>query len=149
MIYSFLDTVATLTGPTGSINIGSGAGVAAEGITVASVADRNTMTIGADGRGVHSLSGDTSKIVTVRLLKTSPINAVLQDYYNAQTRSSLLHGRNVIVLSNLVNGDFLTLRDAAFAREPDYTAATEAGINEWVFHATQSVTILGTGTPEI
>lgn len=149
MIYSFLDTLATLTGPTGSVNLGAGAGVAAEGITVAPSADTNTMTIGADGRGIHSLSADTSKIITVRLLKTSEVNAVLQRYYNSQRVSSLFHGRNVLVISNLVNGDVVTCRGVAFAREPDYAAGTEAGINEWVFHAIESSTVLGTGTPEI
>ena len=47
--YSFQDVVATLVGPTGTVNLGYGAAVAEEGITVEMAGDKNTMMIGSDG----------------------------------------------------------------------------------------------------
>jgi hypothetical protein len=54
-VYSFLDVSATISGPGGTFSIGSDAGVAEEGITTAYTGEKNTMTIGADGAGMHSL----------------------------------------------------------------------------------------------
>ncbi|MFX9073367.1 phage protein, partial [Acinetobacter baumannii] len=67
--YSFMDTQCTLASDDGVIDLGYGAGVADEGITIAMAGDANTMTIGADGEGMHSLSANKSGTVTVRLLK--------------------------------------------------------------------------------
>jgi hypothetical protein len=146
--YSFQQVTASLVGIGGNINIGQGSGSAAEGITIEPVGDKNSMTIGADGSVSHSLSASSAQTVTVRLLKTSPDNALLQDMFNFQTESALTHGFNVITLRDIARGDFLTLTEVAFANESSLTYATEAGINEWVFNAGKSARILGTGTPE-
>lgn len=146
--YAFLDVVAALSGPGGSINLASGAGAAEEGITIAAVADTNTMTIGAGGDGMHSLSADTSSLVTVRLLKTSPINALLQAMYNYQKLSSANWGRNTITVRDSARGDFVNLTKVAFKKVPDLNYAKEGGTNEWTFDAISTKTILGTGTPE-
>ena len=53
--YSFIDVSASLTGPTGSIDLGYGSANSEEGITVVMTEAKNTMTIGADGEGMHSL----------------------------------------------------------------------------------------------
>ena len=53
--YSFLDVTAAIQGPGGSINLAAGAGSAEEGITIEAMEDKNIMTIGADGAGMHSL----------------------------------------------------------------------------------------------
>ncbi|EHP3247898.1 DUF3277 family protein, partial [Escherichia coli] len=47
--YSFIDVSASLTGPTGSIDLGCGSANSEEGITVAMTEAKNTMTVGADG----------------------------------------------------------------------------------------------------
>jgi len=147
--YSFLDVVAAISGPGGSINLAAGAGAAEEGITIEPINDQNVMTIGADGEGMHSLSSDFSVRATIRLLKTSPINAQLQALYNQQVRSSILHGRNTITVRDIARGDVITLGQAAFARRPTVTYAKEGGIMEWTFDAIKSDTVLGVGTPEI
>ena len=59
-VYSFMDVVATLTGPGGSIDLGYGAAVAEEGISIAQTEDRNMMMIGADGEGMHTLRAGKS-----------------------------------------------------------------------------------------
>lgn len=149
MTYSFQTIVAAIIGPGGSINLANGAGAAEEGITIEAVNDKNTMTIGAGGEGMHSLSADESSTVTVRLLKTSPVNAVLQIMYNLQTASVVLHGRNIITLRDIARGDAITLTGVAFKKRPSLTYAKEGGMTEWVFDAIKTDAIIGIGLPEI
>lgn len=147
--YSFLDVTAAIDGPGGSINIGAGAGVAEEGITIEGVNDKNTMLVGADGAGMHSLMADESSTVTIRLLKTSPVNAQLSQMYNAQTVSSATHGRNTITVRDIARGDSITLQQVAFKKRPAIEYAKEAAMMEWTFDAISTVAVLGVGTPEI
>lgn len=77
--YSFMDTQCSLTSDDGVIDLGYGAAIAEEGITFAMAGDKNTMTIGADGEGMHSLHADNSGTITIRFLKTSPTNADIDD----------------------------------------------------------------------
>lgn len=143
--YSFLDVVASLIGPTGNINLGSGAANAEEGITTAMIEDRGTMTIGADGSVMHSLHGGKGATLTVRLLKTSPVNALLAAAYNAQTVSSALWGTNLIVIRNPVTGDTISCRQTAFRKVPDLTYAKIGGTNEWTFNVGLMDVQLGSG----
>jgi hypothetical protein len=145
--YSFLDCVATIVGPGGAISLGSGAAVAEEGITVERDEDKNTMTKGADGTPMHSLHGGRAGHAVVRLLKTSPINALLQAMYDVQTFSSALHGQNVIVVSDLVRGDVTTCAQTAFKRFSPLTYAKEGGMMEWQFDCGYVDAVLGGGAP--
>lgn len=147
--YSFLDVNAAINGPGGSINLASGAGAADEGIIVAAVADRNVMQTGAGGEGQHSLIASTASLVTLTLLKTSPVNARLMQMYNYQTSSSVLHGKNTLVISDFARGDIITLTKVAFKKVPDIANAKEAGTNVWTFDAIRTNHVLGTGTPEL
>jgi len=141
--YSFNDVVATLAGPTGSANLGYGASVADEGIKVAAAGDKNTMRIGADGGGMHSLHADKSGVVTVRLLKVSPMNAVLQAMYDAQAATSTLWGQNTIVVRQTASGDITTAVRCAFKKKPDLDYAKDGDIVEWGFDAIHIDTVLG------
>lgn len=142
--YSFQDTQATLAGPTGVIDLGYGASVSDEGISVDPSGDKSTMTIGADGEGMHSLHADKSGTVTVRLLKTSPQNAKLMAMFDAQTLSSALHGQNLITVRNSVSGDITTARSCAFKKRPKIEYKKDGDIIEWVFDSIKIDTILGT-----
>lgn len=142
--YSFLDVQATLVGPTGVVQLGYGAAVADEGITIEAAGDKNTMIIGADGEGMHSLHADKSGTVTVRLLKTSPTNAKLMAMYDAQTLSSALHGQNLITVTNPVAGDVTTARSCAFKKKPSMAYKKDGDIIEWAFDSIKIDTILGT-----
>ncbi len=142
--YSFQDVQATLVGPTGVINLGYGAAVADEGISIDMAGDKNTMLIGADGEGMHSLHADKSGTVTVRLLQTSPTNAKLQAMYDAQTLSSALHGQNLISVTNPASGDVTTARSCAFKKKPSVNYRKDGSIIEWVFDSIKIDTILGT-----
>ncbi len=142
--YSFLDVQASITGPGGVFSLGYGAGTAEEGIDIVANAERDVMTIGADGTAMHNLIVDKSGTVTVRLLKTSPQNAKLQALYDAQTLSSALWGQNVITVTNSANGDITSCRSVAFKKKPDLHYAKEGGINEWEFNAGYIDSVLGT-----
>lgn len=133
--YSFLDVNCSLVGPGGAINLGQGAAVSEEGITIEPAEDIDSMTIAADGTPMHSLHANKSGTVTVRLLKTSPVNQKLAQLYAFQTASGVNHGQNTVSLSNSSTQDAVTCRQVAFKRAPTLTYAKEGGMNEWTFNA--------------
>jgi hypothetical protein len=142
--YSFMDVFANMTGPTGSVNLGYGAQNADEGIAFEMVEDKNTMTIGADGGGMHSLHAGRGGHIRLRYLKTSPTNALLEAMYNAQTVSAALHGQNTIVCNQRASGDVTTAQQVAFKKKPNLNYGKEGGIVEWELDAVRVDTILGT-----
>ena len=142
--FSFMDVQASLVGPTGTVSLGYGAAAAEEGISIDMAGDKNSMMIGADGEGMHSLHADKSGTVTVRLLKTSPTNAVLMAMYDAQTLSSALHGKNIITVTNSQSGDITVARSCAFKRKPNLSYKKDGDVVEWSWDAIKIDTILGT-----
>lgn len=145
MTYSFLNIAATLAGPGGKLNLAAGAAAAEEGITIEAVEDKNIMTIGADGKGQHSLVASDAVTVTVRLLKTSPLNAALMLMYNLQSASSALWGINVFTVVDSGRGDYNVVQSAAFKKKPTLTYAKEGGMMEWTFDGIAANSILGSG----
>ena len=141
--YSFLDVQASITGPGGSFSFGNGSGAAEEGIDITMTAERDVLTIGADGTPMHNLIVNKSGTVTVRLLKTSPQNAKLQALYDGQTLSSSLWGQNVITVTQTASGDVTSCRAVAFRKKPDLHYAKEGGIVEWEFNSGLIDSVLG------
>lgn len=133
--YSFMDTQAAIVGPGGSFSLGAGAGIAEEGITIEPAEGVGAMTIGADGQGMHTLFADKSGRITVRVLKTSPVNALLQAMLAFQRQSAANHGQNTITIMNRSTGDAHTCQQVAFSRQPVVTYAKTANMNEWTFDA--------------
>lgn len=146
--YSFLDVTASIVGVGGVFDLAAGAAIAEEGITIEPVGEKNVMTIGAGGEGMHSLIASEASTVTVRLLKTSPTNAKLQIMYNQQTQSSLTHGKNTITVRDAIRGDIVILQQCAFKKRPPLTYAKEGGIIEWGFDCIRTAQVLGSGSPE-
>ncbi|MDQ8033239.1 hypothetical protein CEG14_15580 [Bordetella genomosp. 1] len=142
--YSFNDVTVSLIGPGGAFQLGAGEGAAEGGVTVAQTNNKNTVVVGADGEGMHTLSADKSGTVTLRYMQTSPANALLAALYDAQTLDSRLHGKNLITITNSASGDVTTCRSCAFQKRPDLTYAKEGGTVEWVFAALKIDTVLGT-----
>jgi len=142
--YSFVDVAATLSGPNGIVSLGNGSGTAEEGITVEPIEDKETMTVGADGSVMHSLHAGRHGTVLIRLLKTSPSNAVLQAMYDADQLSSAFWGQNVLVVTHIASGDTASCRSVAFRRQPTLTYAKDGGINEWAFNAGFVDRVMGT-----
>jgi hypothetical protein len=141
--YSFLNVQASIVGPGGSFNIGQGAGVSEEGITIEMANDKGTMTIGADGTGMHSLHADKSGTITVRLLKTSPTNAKLMAMYDLQTVDSRLYGQNVITVTDTGGQDSHGARGVGFKKKPSVVYAKEGQMLEWAFNAIAIDSVLG------
>ena len=133
--YSFLEVNAAIVGPGGAINLGQGAAASEEGITVEPANDINNLMVGADGTPMHSLSADKSGTITVRLLKTSPVNKKLSALYALQTAAPSTHGQNTITVNTTQGGDVITCQQCAFQRAPSLTYAKDGGTNEWVFTA--------------
>lgn len=142
--YSFNDVVATLTGPTGSINLAKDASMSEEGISFEPAGDKNTMQVGAGGAVQHSLHADESGRVILRYLKTSPTNALLQAAYDVQTTTAALHGQNMIVCQQKASGDITTARQVAFKRQPALSYQKEAGTIEWELDVGHMSRVLGT-----
>ena len=148
-VYSFIDVEATIDGTGGSFPLAGGeAGVAEEGITVVPVGEKNEMTVGADGEIMHSLLASKAATITVTLLRTSTVNAQLQNLFNEQTKSSATHGRNTIVIRDIARGDTTTCTKVAFAKDPDAVYAKSGGTLQWLFHGGKVDKIIGSGTPE-
>ncbi len=148
--YSFLDCVCTLTDINGnSISLGYGSGVSAEGLTVEMVADKDILTIGADGTPMHSLIASNAATILVRLLKTSPINNQLSVMYNTQKNNPAVWGQNVMSVRDILQGDVLTAEVVAFSRQPVITYAENAGMNEWRFLCGTLTELLGPGVPDL
>lgn len=145
MVYSFLNVNATIAGPGGIVNLASGAAAAEEGITIEAAEDKNQMTIGADGRGQHSLIASDAAKVTVRLLKTSPANAALMIMYDLQSVSSALWGANVLTVTDSGRNDLNVMRGVAFTKKPTITYAKEGGMMEWAFDCISANSVLGAG----
>ena len=144
-VYSFLNVNAAIAGPGGAAIFGNGAAAAEEGITIEMIEDKDVMTIGADGAGQHSLIASDAAKVTLRLLKTSPWNAVLMAMYDLQASSSSLWGQNVITIGDIGRNDYNVIQSCAFLKKPTLTYAKEAGTMEWVFNGIKGTSILGTG----
>lgn len=145
MVYSFLNVSAALIGPGGSLNLGAGSANAEEGITIEAAEDKNVMTIGADGQGQHSLIASDAGTVTIRLLKTSPLNQQLMIMYQLQTSTSALWGINVLTITDSARGDITVCQNLAFKKKPTINYAKEGGMMEWTFDSLKIDSILGAG----
>ena len=142
-VYSFQNVNATIAGPGGVLNLGAGAAVAEEGISIEPVEDKNQMVIGADGKGQHSLIVSEAVTATIRLLKTSPLNAALMLMYNIQTATSALWGSNVITVVDSGRNDFHALQSCAFKKKPAIVYDKAGPMQEWVFDCIVGTSILG------
>jgi hypothetical protein len=94
---------------------------------------------------VHSLYADRSGKVTIRLLKTSPVNAVLNAMKELQRVSAALHGANTLTIVNKTSGDVITCEQVGFARDPANAYGKTANIIEWEFNAIKITQALGAG----
>lgn len=146
--YSFLSINGTISGPGGAFPIGAGVGMAKEGVSVEMIEDKDAMSVGADGAIMHSLRGSDAGRITIRVLKTSPVNAQLNALYNFQKDNSLVWGQNLIGFNDTVRGDVITASEMAFTKQPVITYAEDAGMNEWSFQGNVEQ-LLGVGVPDV
>jgi len=143
--YSFIDVHATLVdSATGAnISIGSGSGVAEEGITVAQIDNVGHMQIGADATPMQVLQATRGARMTLRMLKTSPVNAQLMALVEAQRVSGALWGQNTITITEIATQDEVTLAKAAFEKIPDNNYDKTGKMFEWTFLVGDATQVLG------
>lgn len=142
--YSFLDVLASMSGPGGSFDI-KGMGIAAEGIRFSYTTDKDIMTVGAGGAGMHSLRAGNEGTVTISLLKIAPGNALLNQLYNYQKQSSAYWGQLQLSAANPVSGDSITCLNGGFRKAPDVVYDVAGPVMVWEFHFVQIEEILGNG----
>lgn len=143
--YSFLDVYATLVDAVSGANlsIGSGAGVAEEGITISQIDSIGHLQIGADGTPMQSLQATRGARLTLRLLKTSPVNAQLMALAETQRTSGALWGQNTITITNIATGDKIANAQCAFDKLPDNNYDKPGRMFEWTFLVGNNTSILG------
>jgi hypothetical protein len=139
---------ATFTGLGGSVPLGYGSASAKEGLSYDPLEDKDRMEVGADGAIMHSLRASNASRLTVRLLKTAPANALLNNMYNLQRILLSTWGQNVLLVSDTQRGDIISGDTIAFARHPVVTWAEDANHNEWTFYG-NVIPILGLGVPDV
>lgn len=140
--YSFLNVVAAIAGPGAAFNLGAGASVSEEGISIAPTTEKNIMVIGADGKGQNTLVADNSGLITIRLLKTSPTNGFLQLAYDLQSANSALWGQNVITITDTARKEVTVCQACSFKKKPEITYDKAGPVIEWTFDAISINTIL-------
>lgn len=141
--YSFLNIVAAIVGPGAAFNLGVGAAVAEEGITIAPNEDKNAMIIGADGKGQHTLIASNGGLLTLRYLKTSPTNGYLQLAYDLQSASSSLWGQNLITVVDTARLELTTCQSCAFKKKPEIVYDKAGPMIEWTFDSLAINSVLG------
>jgi len=145
--YSFINFCVGIEGPALAIpNLASGAGAAKEGVTFTLREDKTTLLMGADGTGMHSLHAGNSATGEIRLLKTSPYNALLSAAFEVQAANSSNWGQNIIYFHAYGSEDTGTAWGCAFTRFPTLTYAEDGGINTWSFTCVGFKAILAAGT---
>jgi hypothetical protein len=142
--YSFLDVQCGLVSPQASFTLSEN-GIAEEGITIAMAGPKQTRTMGADGTGMLSLHASNAANVTIRLLKVSPINAMLNALYREQMVSSASWGGIQITVGNPVLGDNIVCQLGGFTKQADVPYATDGGIMTWEFEFISVSEMLGNG----
>lgn len=147
--YSFKNIKGSLTGPgTSGIDIGVTSGAAKDGISVSMAEDKNRAETGAGGEIMHSLNASDTGTITIRLLKTSRMNAFISALYNFQKENPAAWGQNQIRFADTVRGDVVTGSEMAFVKQSDLGYATDGNTNEWAFVG-RVYEQLGTGQPAV
>lgn len=146
--YSFLSFQGAISGPGGAFNIGAGAGASEEGIKTSMLEEKDLATSGAGGEMMHTLRADQRGKVTLSLLKTSPLNALLSNMYNLQKGNPSLWGVNTMTGNDVYRGDNFSITQAAIVKLPDVTWDKDGKMIEWEFVGLLEEQ-LGAGQPDV
>lgn len=142
--YSFIDVQASLVSPSVGFDIGS-AGVSDDAIRVANVGPKTTMTIGADGDGMHNLFASNAARCEISFIKDGPGNALMSALYNFQGASSANTGNIQIEINNNVTGDSISLTGGAIEKQPDISYTREGAAVVWSLNFISRRDVLGNG----
>lgn len=146
--YSFLNVQASIVGPNINAQIGSSAGSAKEGISVTFDEAKGTVTTGADGAIMSSLHASMTGTIVIRLLKTSALNAVLNQAFNFQRQTAGNWAQNTIRVVDKIRGDVASGAQMQFDKHPDNAWSEDGNILAWEFKGVVRET-LGVGLPDV
>lgn len=144
--YSMIALNATLSAPTGQqVNLGFGAGIEAEGVTIRQRLDRQgTVRQGGDGKPMPILKATKWGGFDVKLLKASAQNAILQQLFNEQSANPAIWSQNTFRANDTILGDIITADTVGFTTPPTVTYSEAGEMNTWEFEGRVFV-ILGAG----
>ena len=104
------------------------------------------MTIGAGGAAMQALNAAKAGKVTIRLLKTSPVNAQLSALYNFQHEAgAAAWGQNVLTITDIARGDTYVCVQGSFVKFPDNTYNKNGNSLDWEFEFGEVDPLLGAG----
>lgn len=139
--YSFLDLVCIVAGiPLYGF---------ADGNDAIIVKRRNpvgTLTVGSDGFGTFAKNADKSYEITIKLMDTSPSNAVLQDILDTSDFIGTVFVP--VQIQNLSALDSVNCAGATVSVQPDLQAGKDSNVREWVLVTNAAEVYIG-GTLQI
>lgn len=143
--YSFANVDCAIVGPNGTFSMGFGAGIDEGGITAELTEVRGAQRAGADGQAMTTLyTGKLGKI-TIRVQKTSPLNAFLSALYNADASDATQYGQNTIACRDSSLLDVIAGAQCGIEKHASQTYGKEGPMNEWVFLVGTLNFVLGGG----
>lgn len=143
--YSFESVTAAIVGPNGAFSIGYGAAVDEGGISVEMAEDKGSLVVGSDGEAMHVLNAGRSGRITVRFLKTSPTNGLMQALYDLDTNDPSSYGQNTITITDTSRTELVIAQQCGQVRFPGVVYGKQGAPLEWSFNCAKIHHLLNAG----
>jgi hypothetical protein len=102
----------------------------------------------APGAVARVKSNDRTAEITVKLMKTSPVNDLLSTIFLTDQEAPVgAPGIGVFVMKDLNGTESHLCPRAWIAAAPDRSIGQDAGVNEWVFHTNEIISVFGGNFP--
>ena len=103
--------------------------------------DAFAMKSGADGFVTRVAQNHPEGSITIKLMQSSPANAVLQTLYQADEATG--QAAFPVTVKDLFGGDLVTTSQAWFRKIPNFSKGRDIGENEWVLDCADLTIIHG------
>lgn len=111
-------------------------------ITIAPIADKGTMLIGADGSALFSVSANKGATITIRLQPTSPTHRLLTQKLKRQQALASASTAFPVTAFDTASGEGGTADKCFIQSAPTDSKGVNATVREWVL-------VTGEFTPEV
>ena len=125
--YGFINTANTVDG-----QIIQGLWDVDDAISIAPIADKGTMLIGADGSALFSVSANRGATITLRLQHTSPTHRLLQQKLKRQQALASPATAFPVTAYDTSSGEGGTADKCFIQTAPTDTKGVNATVREWV-----------------
>lgn len=125
--YGFVNTANTVDG-----QIIQGLWDGDDAISIAPIADKGTMLIGADGSALFSVSANRGATITLRLQHTSPTHRLLQQKLKRQQALASPATAFPVTAYDTSSGEGGTADKCFIQTAPTDTKGVNATVREWV-----------------